>query len=109
MNQFNFVAYSDRVRDTACSIKLDVTSGARYAPEHYRALYIELLKALPHDWQASFDVQADSVQDMVRHVERELLNSGHRPDRIESFSALLRLGLFIQQIEANIQNWRPVH
>ena len=102
---WNFVAYSDRVRDVAHHVKSQVTSGAKLDRAYYTKLYTELLAELPEEWRKAIEAHAsvaDGVAHLVRTVEKELLKSGSKPERIETFSALLRLGLLLERIERRI-------
>lgn len=105
MTNWNFVAYSDRVRDVAHHVKSQVTSGAKLERAYYTRLYTELVAELPEEWRKAIEAHAtasDGVAHLVRTVEKELLKSGSKPERIETFSALLRLGLLLERIERRI-------
>jgi hypothetical protein len=102
---WNFVAYSDKVRDVAHHVKTQVTSGRKHDREYYVNLYTELLTELPNEWREAIESHAkaaDGIAHLVKTVEKELLRSGSKPERIETFSALLRLGLLLEQIERRI-------
>jgi hypothetical protein len=102
---WNFIAYSDRVRDVAYHVRSQVTSGAQLDRAYYTNLYTELLTELPEEWRKAIEAHAnpsDGVAHLVRTVEKELLKSGSKPERIETFSALLRLGLLLERIERRI-------
>lgn len=109
MTNWNFVAYSDRVRDVAHHVRSQVTSGAPLDREYYTKLYTELVSELPLEWRKAIESHAtasDGVAHLVRTVEKELLKSGSKPERIETFSALLRLGLLLERIERRIAESR---
>ena len=102
---WNFVAYSDKVRDVAHHVKSQVTSGITPDRAYYTKLYTELLAELPTEWRNAIEAHsnaADGIAHLVRTVEKELLKSGSKPERIETFSALLRLGLLLERIERRI-------
>ncbi len=105
MTHWNFVAYSDKVRDVAHHVKTQVTSGVRQDRAYYTNHYTELLAELPTEWRETIEAHAsasDGIAQLVRTVEKELLLSGSKPERIETFSALLRLGLPLEQLEKRI-------
>lgn len=105
MTNWNFVAYSDKVRDVAHHVKSQVASGVRVDRKYYTTLYTELLAELPTEWRNTIEAHSnasDGVAELVHTVEKELLKSGSKPERIETFSALLRLGLLLERVEKRI-------
>lgn len=105
MTHFNFVLFSDKVRDTAYHIKSSVASG-QSDDERYVRLYLDLIEQLPEDWKERILTTPQDIRSLVKVIERELLMSGRVPERIEAFSALLRLGLLIQEISERSDSWR---
>ncbi len=82
-----------------------VRSDYRHDRAYYTKLYTELVAELPDEWRKAIEAHSNAsegVAHLVRTVEKELLKSGSKPERIETFSALLRLGLLLERIERRI-------